>query len=104
MDNAGGPWELPWPMRPALVAVVLFAVASLAATFARAEPSRAELEAAATGSGDPAAEALFSLAEIDERDFAFARALSHYEASYAKSPSSRYAQRAMNRASHLKTH
>jgi hypothetical protein len=80
------------------LAIVLFA------RVAHAEPSRADLEAQANAAGDLAAEALFTLAQWDERDFQFAQALARYEASYAKSPSNRYAQRAMNRISQLKAH
>jgi len=91
-------------MRLAFVVFVVSLAVALVTRGARAEPSRAELEATGNGTGDVAAEALFTLAQMDERDFDFARALARYEASYAKSPSSRYAQRATNRISQLKAH
>lgn len=87
-------------MRGVAFVVVLFAL--LVAAVARAdEPSRADLERAADGTGDPAAEALFTLAQLDERDLEMARALARYKESLARSPSSRYAQRASTRASWL---
>jgi hypothetical protein len=100
MDNAGASWELPGALRVLVAIVVLVSIVAICAR-ARAD-ERADLERASANAGDAGAEALFLLAEIDERELDFAHALAHYQDSYARSPSSRYAQRAMNRVNHLK--
>ena len=82
-----------------LFALLVASVSGIAR--ADGEPSRATLEQNALGAGDAAAEALFLLGQLDERDLEFARALARYKDSYARSPSNRYAQRATNRAGQL---
>jgi len=67
--------------------------------------ARAAFERAAASS-DPEASAsgLYFLGEMDEDTMRFAEAVTHYDASIARLPSSRYAQRAATRSSSLKAH
>jgi hypothetical protein len=57
---------------------------------------------ARASSADTEAEALFEQAAADEAKLELASALAGYEASYVRSPSSRYAQRASTRAAYLR--
>ena len=68
--------------------------------------ARAAFEEAARDpeDADAAASALFHLGEMDEVDLEFARAFEHYQASVARSPSSRYASRARVLADSLQRH
>ena len=66
---------------------------------------RASLEkAAASGDVDASAQATYFLAEMDDEEFFFARALERYQASVTRSPSHRYAPRALTRADLLRRH
>ena len=72
---------------------------------AEGPPAKTELDQAAAGSErDAQAEALFRLAELDDKDGRYKAALEKYEASVARSPSSRYVPRASARATVLRTH
>jgi len=69
------------------------------------EGARAAYERAASSSdADVAANGLYFLGEMDEEAMRFADAVAHYDASMARLPSSRYAQRAAARSSTLKDH
>jgi tetratricopeptide (TPR) repeat protein len=61
-------------------------------------------EAAAKGRPEQACEANYKLAEIDEQEIEFARALSHYERAIVLAPSSRYAARSQARVAYLRSH
>ena len=69
---------------------------------ARARPSLEK--AAASEDVDASAQATYFLAEMDDEDLLFARALERYRASVLRSPSHRYAPRAMTRADLLRRH
>jgi hypothetical protein len=81
----------------AAVAIVGCIVALFVARAARAQPG-------AVGGGDATAEALYEQAQLDEQHGEYAQALERYRASFAASPSSRYAQRAQTRADWLQDH
>jgi len=125
MDNAGRAWELPGPMRWALlslmVAMTTLAVTRTAwATEARsdvdaanaaltAEPpkrdiARTALSQATTANDDPTAvgEAYFLLGELDEGDGAFAQALVDDRAAIDAASNTRWALRASDRIDWLR--
>ena len=88
-------------------ASALSAITASASTSGQAhagESPLSEARGASAMTSDDAAQALFLSGQMDERAFAFERALGHYRASFAASPSSRYAPRAMNRVRELEAH
>ncbi|HEX8792136.1 MAG TPA: hypothetical protein VF765_14380 [Polyangiaceae bacterium] len=87
MDNAAGAWELPGPMRSALLASVAALLVALFAHTAWAED------------GDPiaAAEARFHSGESNEEHRAYPEALADYRAAMDAAPGSRWAVRANDR-------
>ena len=85
--------------------LVAFAVTMLIASRSARAADRASLEEAARSpDAQIAAESLYAVAEIEDADRDYARALADYRASIAKLPSNRYAARAMSRASVLEAH
>jgi tetratricopeptide (TPR) repeat protein len=125
MDNALRAWELPGPMRWALLALMVamtaFAVTRTAsATEARAavdaanaaltaEPpkrdvARAALSRATAANDDPTAvgEAYFQLGELDEGDGAFEQAMVDDRAAIDAAPNTRWALRASDRIDWLR--
>jgi len=125
MDNAGRAWELPGPMRWALLALmvamtVLAAARSASATEARTaldaanaalavEPPRRDvarqaLSRAAAANDDPPAvgEAYFLLGELDEADGAFAQAMVDDRSAIDAAPNTRWALRASDRIDWLR--
>lgn len=93
-------------MRSLVLILCLISAALLFAGPSRADAAdRAALEkVAASADVDASAQALYFLAEMDDKDLLFARALERYKASVARSPSHRYAPRAIARADLLRRH
>lgn len=91
-------------MRLSSALLLLAALLSTAAAFGD-EPDRTVL-LDATASADPAAaaQAFYRLAELDDRQYEFARALEEYDACISQAPSGPFASRAAIRASHLRGH
>jgi hypothetical protein len=125
MDNAAPAWELPGPMRWALLALLVVGLlaapararatsaaraaveqanTALAAQPPRHDEARAALQRAIAAADDAPAtgEAWLLLGQLDEDDFAFARAVEDDRAAIKAAPDTRWAIRAGDRADWLR--
>lgn len=90
-------------LRAFLAASSVLAALSAAGPALAAQPPNL-VEASKSPDPNTAADALYQLASLDDQSFDFAAALAEYEACAARSPSSRWAPRAVVRASTLRGH